>query len=336
MRIMLLPLLGPLHFRYPAYNAVTLTDLLDWFDPTLTLLTALTKDALHDPAWQDTPELALPLAVVPWLRRTGRKHDCIGEAPDDPAAPADFRRYAAQYPSLQSGFRDADAARDVLIELLGRPLTPKTVQDSLVPAAGVEQAALMEAFGDGPATGWLDERTDRLFDRIVQAGHGTARLAVLCELEFAPGLTRRLGELEGVTLESLPDALPASEAARARSLLDHAFLGDYEAPEALLTGLERLGTPEAGFARANVLLATGHAELALNVLEQVANGDFSDPYYLPGFVLARLGQLRDLVGKRELAKKAYRAVRALAWAPEEALAAARDGLEKPFTGSEVT
>ncbi len=333
MRIMLLPLLGPLHVRYPAYNAVTLVDLLDWFDPTLTLLTALAQDALNDPAWQDTPELALPLAVVPWLRRTGRKHMCIGEPPEDPAAPADFRRYAAPYPTLQAGFRTADAARDALIEQLGRPLTPRAVQDSVVPAAADEQAALLEAFGDGPATGWLDERTGQLSDRIVQAAHGTQRLAVLCELEFAPGLTLRLGGLEGVKMEPLPDALPASEAARARSLLDHAFLGEYEAPEALLTGLERLGTAEAGFARANVLLATGHADMALNVLEQVANGDFSDPYYLPGFVLARLGQLRDLVGKRELAKKAYRAVRALAWAPSEALAAAQDGLENPFTGS---
>jgi hypothetical protein len=62
--------------------------------------------------------------------------------------------------------------------------------------------------------------------------------------------------------------------------------------------------------------------------------DFVEPYYLPGFLLSRLGQLYDLAGRRDAALRAYRGVRALGYAPVEALAAAEDGLQRPFALSE--
>ena len=64
-------------------------------------------------------------------------------------------------------------------------------------------------------------------------------------------------------------------------------------------------------------------------------GDFREPYLLPGLLLARLGQLRDLAGRRDRALQAYRGVLALAWAPHEARAAARAGLEAPFAAADV-
>jgi hypothetical protein len=75
-----------------------------------------------------------------------------------------------------------------------------------------------------------------------------------------------------------------------------------------------------------------HASEALETLEGAVGGDFSAPYFLPGYLLARLGQLRDLAGEREGAVRAYRGVLALDWVPTEAREAAQAGLETPFEG----
>jgi len=71
-------------------------------------------------------------------------------------------------------------------------------------------------------------------------------------------------------------------------------------------------------------------EDALALMEEVFRMDFQHPGYLPGYVLARMGQLLDLAGERERALRAYRGVLALSWAPEEARAVALAGLKTPF------
>ena len=87
---------------------------------------------------------------------------------------------------------------------------------------------------------------------------------------------------------------------------------------------------EARFLEAQLLLAHDHAAEALEVLEAAAAGDFREPYLLPGLLLARLGQLRDLAGKRDRALQAYRGALALAWLPAEAREAAEAGMRAPF------
>ncbi|MCD0163495.1 hypothetical protein IHN63_19580, partial [Deinococcus sp. 6YEL10] len=54
------------------------------------------------------------------------------------------------------------------------------------------------------------------------------------------------------------------------------------------------------------------------------------PRSLPGLVLARLGQVRDALGDRELAQRTYRAVLALNHAPQVARDAATAGLNEAF------
>lgn len=341
MRAMILPLLGPLHLRHPAWNAMTVRDLAAAFRPDAAVITPLVPGALEDPSWRDTPEVALPLAVLPWLERERIGFVLAGEEAADPSAPADFVRYSAQYPALQRALGPATAARRELEEALARPLTPSLLRTGVLPLVTKVQEELRAVAGDGPATGWVRERAARAAERAL-TGLGAfprrdgdpLRVVVFAELELVPGLTEALASEAGLELAALPDSVPVSEEARTRSLLDHAMTGEWQAPEALLDALERLGTAEAGFARANVLVATGHQEQALAVLEQVSHGDFSEPYYLPGYLLARLGQLRDLAGRRDEALKAYRAVRALSYAPAEALEAAVAGLAEPFAGHE--
>jgi hypothetical protein len=101
-------------------------------------------------------------------------------------------------------------------------------------------------------------------------------------------------------------------------------------PAAVLERLRGLDFAEARYLEANLLLGHGRGTEALEVLEAASRGDFDRPYYLPGFLLSRLGQLYDLDGNRRAALRAYRGVRALSYAPPEALEAAAAGLEAPF------
>ncbi|MBS3933748.1 MAG: hypothetical protein KGZ35_05270, partial [Truepera sp.] len=81
MRLTLLPLLGALHLRYPSYNAVTVQELTAASAPEALATTALTPDSLSTPAWQDTPEIALPMMVIPWAERRGLAVYGLAEPP---------------------------------------------------------------------------------------------------------------------------------------------------------------------------------------------------------------------------------------------------------------
>jgi hypothetical protein len=130
-------------------------------------------------------------------------------------------------------------------------------------------------------------------------------------------------------------ATPPSPAARRRALLDVAWQGEAPDVAGLLAQLREGPEAEARFLEAQLLLAHDHPAEALDVLEQASHGDFREPYLLPGLLLARLGQLRDLAGRRDRALQAYRGALALGWAPAEARAVARAGLEAPFVPAEV-
>lgn len=318
--------MGALHMRYPAYNVVGVRSVLAQLAPEALALTPLPPD-FRQTRWQDTPELALPLTVIPWAEQQSVPVYGVFEPSPDPAALDDFRRYANEYPQVQQQLAAVDAHLRPLHELLSRPLTLARILDEVLPLLRNHQEAREQMFEDGPATDWLRIRTEQMAARIL--GIEAEKVAVLASAEQLPFLQDALsGKAELV----MPSAPQADEASRERALLDFAFIGEPPEPGNLIAKLRELDVPEARYHEANLLLANAHVAEALNVLEDLSRGDFSKPYYLPGFVLARLGQLYDLVDKREAALKCYRGVLALSYAPFAALASAEAGLVKPFSG----
>lgn len=326
-QLTLVPLLGPLHLRYPAYNAASVLELVAAGRPEALATTALGPASLTTPAWQDTPEIALPLSVIPWAERRGLPVYGLADPLPDPEAEADFRRYLALYPAGQARLRQVDAALEDVRTVLAKPLTLEAIFEELLPRVAAYHRLREQLFEEGPGTGWLRARVAVMAERLLALPE--RRVTVLVALDHWPFLHEALST-RAVLLT--PPAVPPSDAVRERSLLDVAFLGDVADPANLLAQLRKLDSLEARYHEANLLLAHGHLSEALTLLETASRGDFSRPYFLPGYLLARLGQLYDLAGQRDKAIRAYRAVRALAWAPAEALEAAEAGLQKPFSG----
>ena len=326
-QVLLIPLLGPFHLSSPAYNAVTVRDAVAAWEPDALATSALVPGDLDGPGWQDTAEIALPLAVIPWARRRKIPVHPIGEAPAIPDSQEEFARYLEPYPALLARWREIDRALEPVRGLLARPLTATLIREQLLPALRDHALQLEEEFEDGPATAWLRERSGVAVTRL--RGLDARRIALLAPAHELPLLEELLGQDPGLELEYAGEPAVTPEA-RERSLLDVAFRGDVANPDRLLPQLRELDSAEARYHEANLLLAAGHGYEALQLLEKASNGDFSEPYFLPGYLLARLGQLRDLDGQRNAALKAYRAVLALEWVPAEAREAAQQGLERPF------
>lgn len=331
MRLTLLPLLGPLHLRYPALNAFTVRDVLVETGASAVAVTALAEGQTRQPDWQDTFETALPLAVIPWLQEHGPQPLLVGEPSSDPQAEADFRRFVQEMPGLQEQLMRHSQLERQLASLLDSNLTLQQLQNEVLPLIREVEKALKQAAGDGPANNWRYARAEVMAERIMASSLDDGLMAVLVSLQELPALEEALQARGGQLLE-LPDRVTISAEARERTLLDQAMLiSEPDNTAALLQALEQLNSAEAGYARSNLLLAQGLDQEAAALLERVSHGDFSQPYFLPGFLLARLGQLRDLTGKRTEAVKAYRAVLALDWAPQEAVEAAQAGIAAPFT-----
>ena len=326
MKLALVPLIGPFHLRSPAYNAVTVRELISAWEPDALATSALLPGDMSRPQWQDTPEIALPLAVVPWARKRKLPLVEVGEASPEPGAEEDFRRYLQPYPELRRQLAEVDALLQPVSEMLRDPLTLERIEKALLPELRRFQEAREEAFEDGPASEWLRRRTSRSAKRVLELQ--AKRVALLVPVDQLP-FFRDAFVAAGV--EPLtPDPVAVTPEARERSLLDYAFRVEVAEPQRLLAQLRELDGAEARYHEANIMLASGHGYEALELLEGASHGDFSSPYFLPGYLLARLGQLRDLAEKRDDALRAYRGVLALDYAPAEALEAARSGLEAPF------
>jgi len=323
--ITIVPLLGPLHLKMPQYNAVSVLRSVQAFGPSVIALASLPPGALQDPDWQDCAELPLPHTVVPWARRTGTPLVEVGVRMDDEEAEADFRGYLETFEGGRALMASVDAEERPVRELLDRSLTLESVLNELVPAVQRFQERRSEAFGEGPGTGWQETRAGQMAEAMLELGG--ERVAVLAGADDVPSL---LAALEGRADLLRPPLPPVDDAVRRRSLLDYAMRAEAPDPGALLAQLQEIDDPEARYLEANLLLQNGEVDEALQVLEQTSTLDFVEPYYLPGFLLSRLGQLYDLTGRRDAALRAYRGVRALRYAPAEALAAADVGLEEPF------
>jgi hypothetical protein len=326
VKLLLVPLIGPFHLRSPNYNAVHVRDIVARWGPDMLATTAVSDEELATPAWQDTPEIALPLAVAPWAKRRGLRLVGLAEPSIDPTAEDDFRRYVEPYPDMRRRLAEVDALRQPIADLLAEALDAPRILGSLLPAVSRYQESLEDAFGDGPATGWLRSRVRASSERAL--GQDALRLALLTPVDHMPSL-RELLVAGGAELDELPVAEPTAES-RERALLDYAFRTEVADPVRLIAQLRELTGAEARFHEANLLLAGGHGFEALELTESTSRTDFSSPYFLPGYLLARLGQLRDLASRRDDALRAYRGVLALDFAPAEALEAAREGLERPF------
>jgi len=348
--VALFPLGGPFHTRWPRYNVVHVRESLRSFEPHVVALAPLAPGALTDPAWQDTDELALPHTVVPWARRAGVPVVEVGLAEPDrddpgfPGAGAELRRYLEMYEEGRARLARVDAAWEPVRELLARPLDLAAVLNELLPAVERQQAVARELLGEGPGDEWRDARAAVVASRALAAaraasrdlGDGvTVRLAVLAGLESAPALRRALGgsapAASGVNVELVePAQVDGGDEGRERALMDAAMAGSGE-PESTLRALAEVAAPEARYLEANLLFELGRLDEATGRLQALVAGDFSEPYYLPGFALARLGQLLDLAGRREEAVRNYRGVMALSYAPAAAREAAAAGLGAPFS-----
>lgn len=323
--LLLVPLMGPFHLRFPRYNAVTVRDLVAAFGPRLVATSALAPDAFREPRWRDTPELALPLALAPWAERQGVPLVGVAEPSPDPEASDDFVRYLRRYPQQRALLDEVEAARRPLTTLLEEPLDLPRILADVVPVVR-HYLELREArFEEGPGSDWLRRRSAVVAERVLASG--AERIAVLVGIDHYPFVHDALAER---ALLTPPPEVAESVEAVERGLLDFAMRVDVPEPGNVIARLRRLEGAEARYHEANLLLAGGHLAEALELLERASRGDFSRPYYLPGFLLARLGQLYDLSGERDGAVRAYRGVRALEYAPPEALAAAAAGLDAPF------
>jgi hypothetical protein len=322
MPLLLVPLVGPFHRRFPRYNATTVQEIVAAATPDAVATTAFPEADWSGPGWRDLDEPALA-AALDWAVARDLPVHAIGEPSPDPGAPEDFRRILRESTGGHPALDRLDEAERPLAELLGGALDLGRVRSELEPLVAAVQDLKVELFGDGPGTDWLEVRADAAAARARSLAEG--RTVLLAPIEQVPALRRRL---DGVLTDA--DDVPPSDAARQRALLDTAFAGEADDPAGLLSALRGLDQNEARLAEAETLLRHGHAAEALEVLIETLRGDLTGPAHLPGWLLARLGQLYDLDGRRDDARKAYRGVLALDWAPPPAREAAREGLERPF------
>jgi len=334
-QVTIVPLVGPFHARWPRYTVVHVRAIVEAFTPDVVALAPLAAGALADPLWQDTDEVALPHTVVPWARRAGVRLVEIGLAaadpldPGDPKAEADLQRYLALYDDGKARLAAVGAALAPVRELLRGALGLERIANELLPAIAAHQAERRRLLDHGPGDGWLEERAALLASRALATGG--RRIALLAGVDQVPALTSALAGHAELSEPPLPDP---GEEARKRALLDVAMRGEAADVAALLESLARLDEPEARYHEANLLLANDHPAEALERLEALLRLDFHEPYYLPGFALARIGQLYDLAGRRSEATRSYRGALALSYAPAAAREAATAGLAQPFQPGE--
>lgn len=329
--VAVVPLVGPFHTRWPRYTVVHIREMVRSFSPDVVALAPLAPGELATPTWQDTDEVALPHTVVPWARRTGVAVVGVGLGVNDPLDPGDeqaandLERYLDQYEEGKRRLARVRAAEAPIRRLLTAALDLQRIRGELVPAVAAQQAERAEVLGPGPGTRWLEERAALMASRAL--GSRGRRIALLAGVDAVPALTDVL--TRHADLIELDEVDPGDEGAE-RALLDVAMRGEIEDSTALLRRLAELAVPEARYHEANLLLADSRPDEALDSLLRLLHLDFQEPYYLPGFALARLGQVYDLAQRREEAVRSYRGVLALSWAPAAAVAAATAGLATAF------
>ena len=334
--LFLLPDLGDLLRTQPQYNAATVTELLAALGER-EVWWATSPDPEH-PLRDALPAAGITVRDLPLPDWTGTDaNGANSNGADSNGADADHEQllsFLRRYPQGRERLQAAAQAEAVFAARLGEPLTPAAVFGPLLTAAREYHAATAAALGEGPGTRWHARRLDEVAALAAELSG-----VLLAPLDDLPGL---LDRLPGAALPespgfSLPDFSPG-EASRLRALADRAWsLREEDDPAALLAALERESgdrvTPRAELdaAAANLYFAAGDLPAARFWLERAAHAlPPEHPRSLAGLVLARLGQVRDALGERDLARRTYQAVLALNFAPAVAREVAAAGLETPF------
>ncbi|PNY80356.1 tetratricopeptide repeat protein [Deinococcus koreensis] len=317
MSLTLLPDLGDLLRLYPQYNAGTVVELVRSLGAR-EVLWASSADPDH-PLRDALPAAGLAI-------REGFTEDWAwAEAEYD-----QFLDFLKLYPQGRERLREAGRAEGEFAALLGTPAAPdRLLGPEVLDAAARYHETQRRVLDEGPGTVWRDRRLTRLAGRL--SGHTGVVIAPLDDL---PEL---LARLPGAALPDL-SAFTPGETSRLRALADRAWqLREEDDLTALLEALERETgdrvTPEAELqaTAASIHLAVGDLQAARELLERAAHSLQGElPRSLAGLVLARLGQVRDALGDRDLAVRTYRAVLALSHAPQIARDTAEAGLKEAF------
>lgn len=313
--MILLPDLGDLFRLHPQFNAGTMVEMLRALN--LREVTWATGADPDHPLRDALPAAGIAIRDLPlpdWAWAETEREQLVG--------------FLNQYPQGRERLRDAGRAEQSFMDALTAPLTPAALPQ-LLDAARTYHDATRTALDEGPGTRWQGRRLDELAARLAEVTG-----AVLAPLDDLPGL---LDRLPGAHLPALADFQPG-ETSRHRALADRAWqLREQDDLTALLTALDRetgdAVTPVAELqaAAAGICLAVGDLDAARARLEAAAHALQGDlPRSLPGLTLARLGQVRDAQGDRDLAQRTYRAVLALGYAPQVARDAAESGLLSAF------
>jgi len=319
---LLLPTLGPFHIMHPRYNAVTVLELVKAYQPTQILLASYSPDELAAQSWREDNEVSF-FHVLPWAQRVDLPVIALDKLSHLKQEADAFRQALSQYPKGQQILQQLASLEASLSAFLAAPRTLDGLVETLRPVTEYLEGRA-RLLGEGPATGFRQERMKAVSDKLL-ASHEPA--AVLVDLLDYPVL---IDLLPPASYLLLPPHTP-TEAERQRSVLDRAWrLEESDDWGALLQHLQEVESPEAIYCAAQIYLAAGQIQDAFGLLEQLVHSDFQHPQYLPGYTLARYGQLADLMGEREKALRAYAAVLALAWVPLEAREIALAGSKAPL------
>ncbi|CAM3925835.1 hypothetical protein [Deinococcus frigens] len=318
MSLTLLPDLGDLLRLHPQYNAGTVVEILRHLGAAEVL-------------WASDADPDHPLCDALPAARIGIRDGFTADWAWAEAEHGQLQGFLSQYPQGRERLREAAGVERGFAALVTTPMTPaQVVGGDVLNAARAYHAATRAALDEGPGTHWRERRLSELAAKLAgQSG------VVLAPLDDLPGL------LELLPNARLPDltGFAPGETSRLRALADRAWqLREDDDLNALLAALDRETgdrvTPgaELSAAAAGIYLAVGDLAAARELLERAAHALTDDlPRSLAGLVLARLGQVRDALGDRELAVRTYRAILALNHAPAIARTTAEAGLKKPFS-----
>lgn len=309
---------------HPRYNGVTLLELIRAYQPEKIFLASYGPEELAALSWRDQNELPF-FHVLPWAESAGIALEALDSLWELKVQAEQFREALRQYPRGQQILSQVQPLEETLKGVLSSPRTPEDfAQESVLQVLRAYHAGYVQVFSEGPATGFRQQRMARVAERLAWfEGRG----AVLVEVLEYPWLLEYLPAARRV----LPGAHTPTERERQRSVLDRAWqLSESDDWGVLLQQLQEIEDPEALYCAAQIYLAADQPEDAYQLMEELVQSNFQHPAYLPGYALARYGQLADWMGQRDKALRAYQAVLGLSWAPSEAREIALAGQKTPF------
>lgn len=325
--LFLFPDLGDLFRMHPQCNAATAVEYLTH----LKFAGRVVWLSHSDP---DTP-LQEALSATPY--------EVDQRTPDWAFAQEEYEQlegFLQQYPQGRERLQHMQRTDYELMQTLSAPLTWADLwSEPLKQALQTYHQTRRETLDEGPGTLWRERRLNVLIELIQeyqehQNAHGSQTVCIVVPVDDLHELNQRLG----LEPPKAWQTFTVGKRSRVRALADRGWrLTDDDDLNALLSALvQEEGddlTPKAELdtIAAGIYLAVGQLEPARELLERAAHAlQERQPRGLAGITLARLGQVRDAIGERELAERTYRAVLALSHAPAVATHTAEQGLKEPF------